>query len=84
LNKKAEEFYESCGVNNIEPAAESGLSLTRRKVMTTKYCIRYQFDMCCKYNKNASVDEPLYLVDEMNKKYPLKFNCSDCVMEVYF
>ena len=46
LNQKAEAFYRRHGVTKIEPAAESGLDMRGRKVMTTKHCIKHQLGWC--------------------------------------
>jgi len=82
LNSYAEKFYTRHGVKNIEPAAESGLAMKSRKLMTTKHCLKYQFGLCSKQNPESKFKEPLYLVDEHNKKYLLKFNCKKCEMEM--
>ncbi|PKO00455.1 MAG: collagenase-like protease [Chloroflexi bacterium HGW-Chloroflexi-4] len=84
LNEKAAAFYNRHGVTSIEPAAESGMDLRGRKVMTTKYCLRYELDACLK-EKNAKVlQEPLTLVDENGRKLRLKFDCVACEMHVFF
>ena len=77
LNQHAEAFYRRHGVTSIEPAAESGLDLRGRKVMTTRYCIKHQLGIC-----NTSA-EPLFLVDAEGHKLELRFNCSNCEMEIY-
>ena len=84
LNSKAREFYTRHGVKTIEPAAEHGLDLRGRKVMTTKYCLRYQLGACLRLKPTKKLPEPLQLVDDQGIEYPLRFNCVDCVMEVYF
>ena len=83
LNGKAEEFYRRHGVTSIEPAAESGLSMQGRKVMTTRYCIKHQFGMCPKHGGTAKVKEPLALVDEEGHRLELNFDCAECQMEVW-
>jgi len=84
LNHKAEQFYHRHGVTQIEPAAESGLDLTGRRVMTTKLCLRYQLNACLREPDAQKLSEPLHLVDEQGVEYPLRFNCAECVMEVYY
>lgn len=84
LNHKAAEFYHRHGVEVIEPAAESGLDLQGRKVMTTQFCLRYELNACPRQPDHQELSEPLRLVDEQNIEYPLRFNCAECVMEVYF
>ena len=46
LNQKAAAFYRRHGVTDIEPAAESGLDLAGRTVMTTRYCLKYELGLC--------------------------------------
>ena len=84
LNHQAEAHYRRHGVDEIEPAAESGLDMLNRKVMTTKHCIKYELGGCPHQDQPAQLDEPLYLVDENDLRLRLAFNCRDCLMEVYF
>jgi len=84
LNKFAEAFYRRHGVTHILPAAESGLDLQGQNVMTTKYCLKYQLGFCSKEISSRKIAEPLYLVDEHDQKYTLRFNCTTCEMEIFF
>jgi putative protease len=88
LNRKAEAFYRRHGVTSIEPAAESGLDMHRRKVMTTKHCIKHQMGWCLRYSGKEPVlprpQDPLSLIDEQGQVYPLLFQCARCEMEIYF
>ncbi len=88
LNRKAADFYRRHGVTQIEPAAESGLDMTGKNVMTTRHCIKHQLGWCARYSKCEGLperlEEPLALVDEQGQRYPLRFNCAACEMEVYF
>lgn len=79
LNKYAKKFYEDHGCKVVEMALESGLAraTSGKKVMTTKHCLKYAFNMC-------KSDKQLYLIDEKGKRYPLKFNCEKCEMEIWF
>jgi hypothetical protein len=54
LNEKAVAFYRRHGVRKIEAAAESGLDMHGRKVMTTKYCLKYQLEACPREGKQTS------------------------------
>ncbi|MBP6965373.1 MAG: U32 family peptidase [Armatimonadetes bacterium] len=82
LNSKAEEFYRRHGVTKIEPAAESGLDMRGRRVMTTRYCIKHQFGLCPK-DGAQKLKEPLTLVNEQGNTLELRFDCAGCLMEVY-
>jgi putative protease len=77
INKKAKDFYYRHGVETIEEGAETGLNLIGQKVMTTKYCLRKELNMC---KPNA---EPLVLQDEDEREYKVKFLCGKCGMEIY-
>jgi putative protease len=82
LNRKAEDFYRRHGVTRIEPAAEPGLNLRGRKVMTTRYCLMHQLDLCHQPGVDASLEQPLYLVDDEGNRLRLDFDCSRCEMDV--
>jgi putative protease len=84
LNRKAEAFYRRHGVQTIELAAESGLDMLGRKVMTTKHCIKYELGGCPHQDDAVQFNEPLYLVDDRGLRLRLAFNCRDCLMDVYF
>jgi len=84
LNTYAEKFYVRHGVKTVESAAESGLDMNGKKIMTTKHCLKYHFDLCPKLKSKTDFKEPFYLTDDQNKKYLLKFNCKKCEMEIYF
>jgi len=82
LNKKAEAFYRRHGVLEIESAAESGLDMRGRNVMTTKYCILYELGMCLKKRSGEYNPDGFFLQDEAGRKYNLHFNCENCEMEI--
>jgi putative protease len=84
LNSKAMDFYKKRGVIIIEAAAEAGLNMHGKKVMTTKYCLKFQLDACPKVAGHRNTVEPLTLIDEQFNHFPLKFNCKECNMEVYY
>ncbi|MCK5739655.1 DUF3656 domain-containing protein, partial [bacterium] len=77
LNQKAAKFYQRHGVKVVELAAESGLDLQNRTVMTTRYCLKKELDWCPRESvKTPAMQEPLYLVDEAGRRIRLEFNCS--------
>ncbi len=81
LNRKAEAFYRRHGVETIEPAAESGLDLAGRLVMTTKYCLRREVGLCPGSRTNGPA-EPLVLEDEDGRRFEVRFRCDPCGMEI--
>ncbi len=80
FNEKAREFYQRHGVKEISPAAETGLDLTGKRVMKTKYCIRQQLNLCT----GDTTAEELVLIDEDGNQFELRFRCPECGMDVYF
>lgn len=75
-NKFAKAFYEKCGCKITENTIESGASIKDKPLMTTKHCLKYAFNMCKK-------PVNLYLIDEKNQKYKLKFDCKNCQMQIF-
>ncbi len=62
LNRQAEQFYRRHGVMTITPAAESGVDLRGCKVMTSKFCLKYQLERCPKTHARSPPPEPLCLL----------------------
>jgi putative protease len=84
-NKMARKFYERHGVTEIEKAFELQWDPGKSRVMTTKYCIKYELEKCPKYHKDilgVKVKEPLVL-KQGELEYKLKFNCKPCEMEIW-
>jgi len=82
LNDSARKFYERHGANITEHAFEALSDIAGKTVMTTRYCIRYQLDMCPKLQQSVHpVEEPLKLKDA-HHTYRLEFDCRQCKMLV--
>jgi 23S rRNA 5-hydroxycytidine C2501 synthase len=82
LNALAGRFYERHGVTVTEPAFEALAGISGKTVMTTRYCIRHQLDLCPKLHRTGrSVKEPLCLRDA-HHTYRLEFDCGKCRMHV--
>lgn len=82
MNALARRFYERHGATVTEPALEVLSDLTGKAVMVTRYCIRYQLDLCPRFQQpKRAVREPLTLVDA-HHTYRLEFDCKQCRMEV--
>lgn len=84
LNRQAKAFYRRHGVGEIEPAAESGLDMSGRQVMRTRYCLKHQLGLCPSQGIGKQPQEPLHLVDDDGHRYRLDFDCDLCEMAVYF
>ena len=48
--------------------------------MTCKHCIRHALNICKKNDR--SVPDPLYLRLPDGRKFPLRFDCARCEMQV--
>jgi collagenase-like PrtC family protease len=84
-NKVARKFYERHGVTEIEKAFELQWDPGKSRVMTTKYCIKYELKKCPIHQKDivgVKVKEPLVL-KQGELEYKLKFNCKPCEMEIW-
>ncbi|WP_269234756.1 peptidase U32 family protein [Flavobacterium flavigenum] len=84
-NKTARKFYERHGVTEIEKAFELQWDPGKSRVMTTKYCIKYELKKCPIHQKDivgTKVKEPLVL-KQGELEYKLKFNCKPCEMEIW-
>lgn len=74
-NRTAKEFYENCGAKICEMSLESTKNFEGKCLMQTKHCLKYAFNMCKSPKK-------LFLIDEKGGKYPLQFDCKNCMMKV--
>jgi hypothetical protein len=82
LNEYARRFYKRHGAKIIEPAFETLSDTTGKTVMTTRYCIRHQLDLCPGYcQSNLPPREPLRMNDR-HHSYRLEFDCQQCQMLV--
>ena len=79
INAKAREFYERHGVEIIEDGLEKLRSNDELVVMTTKHCIRYANNICCK--EIGKPADSLYLFNEKGR-FRLDFDCRNCCMKV--
>ncbi len=84
-NKLARAFYKRHGVTEIEKAFELQWDPGKSRVMTTKYCVKYELGKCARFQRDTmgeKVVEPLTLKHGENE-YKLKFNCKPCEMEIW-
>ena len=82
-NPLARAFYHRHGVTEIEEAFELKWAPGKSRVMTTKYCVKYELGKCPKFQRETmgtKVVEPLVL-KQGDREYKLKFNCKPCEME---
>lgn len=84
-NKLARQFYKRHGVEEIEKAFELQWEPGKARVMTTKYCVKYELGKCARFQRDTmgeKLKEPLTLKNGDNE-YKLKFNCKPCEMEIW-
>ena len=84
-NKMARAFYHRHGVKEIEKAFELQWDPGKARVMTTKYCVKYELGKCPKFQAETMGEklvEPLTLSHGENE-YKLKFKCRPCEMEIW-
>ena len=84
-NKMARAFYRRHGVTEIEKAFELQWDPGKARVMTTKYCVKYELGKCARFQRDTMGEklvEPLTLKHGENE-YKLKFNCKPCEMEIW-
>jgi 23S rRNA 5-hydroxycytidine C2501 synthase len=82
LNGKAADFYRRHGVRHVEPAAESGLDMKGKKVMTTRYCLRYEMGKCSGKARSIKPHPPWMLTDRDGRSFRVRFDCQNCRMEI--
>jgi putative protease len=75
-NRLAKQFYQKCGVKNIEPAFELNPK-PNADLMTTKYCLRHELGLCLKSSPNQAL-----MLTSSNHTYSLHFDCKNCEMRV--
>ena len=78
VNEKAAAFYRRHGVQEIEKGLELQTDAAGKILMTTRHCLKFQFDLCRGDKGNA---EELFLSDGKTS-YKLDFDCEQCVMKI--
>jgi 23S rRNA 5-hydroxycytidine C2501 synthase len=82
-NSLAKKFYERHGATVAEMAFELQNNYRGKKLMTCKHCLKFWLGACPRRGGKSVVAEPLYLAQN-GKKFPIKFDCGNCRMEIYF
>ncbi len=78
-NDIARDFYEKCGCTVTEYSPEHTKCSHSINLMKTKHCLRHFAGICL---KNKVDGKKLYLRDSYGVKYPLSFDCKNCVMYI--
>ncbi|MPM08615.1 putative protease YdcP [bioreactor metagenome] len=80
-NALAEQFYKRHGVVKISPAFELADDNRGKNLMTTKLCLRYEYNCCPVFQKADADREPQFLILG-NNKFRLDYDCKSCVMKI--
>lgn len=82
-NEESKAFYANKGVEIKEYALEKQMKQGEICLMRSRNCIRYNLGQCLKrHTIKKEYQGELFLKDN-NHKYRLKFDCEQCLMEVY-
>ncbi|MDR0893805.1 MAG: U32 family peptidase [Prevotellaceae bacterium] len=82
MNRSAAVFYREHGITSIEPAFEQQ-PVSGAVLMFCKHCLKYSLGLCPKYQRRtAYLVEPFYLASQDGRRFPLKFDCKKCTMQV--
>ncbi|MBR4313017.1 MAG: U32 family peptidase [Bacteroidaceae bacterium] len=81
-NRRAADFYRSCGAEKIAPAYELE-SPRGATLMFCRHCLRYAMGWCPQRGgKQSPYREPYTLVSVDGKRFALTFDCKQCMMMV--
>ena len=78
INLLANNFYKCNGVEEIEDGFDLNPNIKNPQLMTTKYCIRYELDICLLKNSHQEKVD-LFLVNNTSK-LKIEFDCKNCMM----
>ena len=84
MNAQARTFYSEHGVEKVDYAFEKSAP-DSAVIMFCRHCIKRSLGICPKNrNQELKVHEPMYLVSQDGRRFGLRFDCSRCLMEVYY
>ncbi len=79
-NETARKIYSDMGCKVAESAYELAHQ-DNAELMRTKYCIRYELNLCPRQNRKVRTAEPLYLLNN-GQKFTAIFDCRNCEMVI--
>ncbi len=82
LNRYARRFYERHGVAFVEPAFETLSDTAGKRVMTTRYCLRHELDLCHGQSQPGHAPNKPLRISDQHHTYRLEFDCQQCRMLV--
>ncbi|MFI3267088.1 MAG: U32 family peptidase [Rikenellaceae bacterium] len=75
-NRLSRQFFEKCGVENIETGLEISKDFAEKELMRMKYCLRKEIGECL---KEGGKYKELY-IENNGRKFNLNFDCRKCEM----
>lgn len=83
-NRLSEKLYQNiiCDNEGLEKSPELTGIYEGIPLMTTKYCIKRELNICPKINLNAEKSNILYLKDK-SSTYKILTDCKSCLMKIY-
>ncbi|MBO4444161.1 MAG: U32 family peptidase [Bacteroidaceae bacterium] len=81
-NHTSANVFRQMGYRHIEPAFELKQP-PKGTLMFCKHCLRYAFGLCPKQHPKHT-PQNLTLVSNDGKRFPLRFDCKQCIMQVDF
>ena len=81
-NEMAREFYSKHGVEEIADGYEVSTPRKGDVIMTTRYCIKRQIEICPFENEFKNDFKEPYFLNDGSRKYELEFDCANCQMRI--
>ncbi len=82
-NKLSRKFYTDEGLGRVDEAFELH-EPAEKLIMQCRHCVKYSLGCCPRHGgTKPSWVEPLYLRLADGRRFRLRFNCSECQMNVY-
>ena len=85
-NEYSQKFLKRHCVEKIEPGIETMTKLDGKRILTSKYCLRYELDMCSKYNRQECIPPLPWEIKQLESgiNYNIEFDCKNCEMNFYY
>jgi len=80
LNEKAAAFYRRHGVREIALGGDARTTLEGEVVMTTRFCVLYEWGLCVQTARGKALRRPLYLVDEQGRRLEVMCDAGTCCL----
>lgn len=78
-NSLARQFYERCGVVDVEQAFELAAPVVDSVVLRSRHCVRREMGICL---RDKGVDRGELYIENNGRRFRLEFDCAECEMLV--